>query len=113
MCIRDSDIIVASEGKLYSWSSQYLDDDGEPISYILHPKAVISANQILMKRVDTKFTADYAGTATLTEGQLSVPVSTADRHVFRCNHSTDCMDIIVKSNDRFTVDHIIVDVADL
>lgn len=107
------DIIVASEGKLYSWSSQYLDDDGEPISYILHPKAVISANQILMKRVDTKFTADYAGTATLTEGQLSVPVSTADRHVFRCNHSTDCMDIIVKSNDRFTVDHIIVDVADL
>lgn len=107
------DVIVASGGKLYAWADQYTDDDGTPIDYVLRPRAVISANQILMKRIDTKFTADYAGKATLTEGTLSIDVPTADRQTKRCNHSTDCMDITVTSNDRFTVDHIIVDVADL
>lgn len=108
-----STIIVASGGKLYAWDSQYLDDDGKPIEYILKPKATISSEQMLLKSVDTKFTADYAGKAEFIDGTLDVTVPTADRNKFRCNHSTDCLDITVKSNDRFTVDHIILEIADL
>lgn len=106
-------IIVASGGNLYAWDSQYLDDDGKPIEYILKPKATISSEQMLLKSVDTKFTADYAGKAEFIDGSLDVTVPTADRNKFRCNHSTDCLDITVKSNDRFTVDHIILEIADL
>ena len=108
-----STIIVASGGKLYAWDSQYLDDDGRPIEYILKPKATISSERMLLKSVDTKFTADYAGQAEFIDGALDVTVPTADRNKFRCNHSTDCLDITVKSNDRFTVDHIILEIADL
>lgn len=106
-------IIVASGGNLYAWDSQYLDDDGKPIEYILKPKATISGEQMLLKSVDTKFTADYSGKAEFIDGSLDVTVPTADRNKFRCNHSTDCLDITVKSNDRFTVDHIILEIADL
>ena len=106
-------IIVASGGNLYAWDSQYLDDDGNPIEYILKPKATISSEQMLLKSVDTKFTADYAGKAEFIDGSLDVTIPTADRNKFRCNHSTDCLDITVKSNDRFTVDHIILEIADL
>lgn len=113
ICETASMILAAGNGKIYAWDSQYLDDDGLKIDYILKPKAVIGAEQILLKGVDTKFTADYAGKAEIIDGSLDVDIPTASRNKFRCNHSTDCLDITVKSNDRFTVDHINLEVAEL
>ena len=113
VCETTDDIIVTSEGTIYRWDDVFTDDDGAPIEYQLKPQAVIGAEQMLMKSVDTKFSADYAGNAQFTEGKLTVTVPTASRHKFRCNHSTDCIDIAITSHDRFTVDHIIIEVADL
>lgn len=109
-----TDIIVASGGKIYRWDEQYLDDDGVPIEYELRPKATISTEELLLKSVDTKFTADYAGKAEfMLDGRMDVEIPTADRNKFRCNHSTRCLDPVIKGTDRFTVDHIIMEVADL
>lgn len=113
ICETSNDLVIASEGNLYRWSEVFADDDGEPIEYELKPKAIISAEDILLKSVDTKFSADYAGEAKFMDGTLTVTVPTETRHKFRCNHSTDCIDITIQSNDRFTLDHILLEVADL
>ena len=113
ICETTDDIIVTSNGNIYRWDEQFTDDDGTPIDYELKPKAVIGAEYMLIKSVDTKFSADYAGTAEFTEGTMDVTIPTSSRNKFRCNHSTDCIDITLKSHDRFTVDHIMLEVADL
>lgn len=117
ICETDNDIVVSSGTTLYSLSDQYTDDDGEPIEYILKPKAVMTMEEMLMKSVDTKFTADYEGKALITEkgkrGTLKQQIPTLGRHKFKCNHTTEYMDLTITSNDRFTVDHIMVEVADL
>ncbi len=69
--------------------------------------------RMLMKAIDTKFSSDYSGKAIVQEGTLKVSVPTDTRNKIKCNHSTDYMDITITSNDRFIVDHIMVEVADL
>lgn len=113
ICETSDDILVSSENKIYQWDDRYTDDDGEKIEYILQPKATMGMEQMLMKAIDTKFSSDYSGKATVQEGTLKVSVPTDTRNKIKCNHSTDYMDITITSSDRFIVDHIMVEVADL
>lgn len=108
------DEVYATSGNgVYKWSVSYLDDAGTPIDYELSPRDVISTEEMLVKSVDTKFTATEAGEATITTGVLSVTHPTNTRKKTKCNHSTACISLTVKSNDRFTLDHIALEVADL
>lgn len=113
ICETSDDILVSSENKIYQWDDRYTDDDGKKIEYVLQPKATMGMEQMLMKAIDTKFSSDYSGKATVQEGTLKVSVPTDTRNKIKCNHSTDYMDITITSNDRFIVDHIMVEVADL
>lgn len=113
ICETSDDILVSSGNKIYQWDDRYTDDDGENIEYILQPKATMGMEQMLMKAIDTKFSSDYSGKATVQEGTLKVSVPTDTRNKIKCNHSTDYMDITITSSDRFIVDHIMVEVADL
>lgn len=113
ICETNDDILVSSENKIYQWDDRYTDDDGKKIEYVLQPKATMGMEQMLMKAIDTKFSSDYSGKATVQEGTLKVSVPTDTRNKIKCNHSTDYMDITITSNDRFIVDHIMVEVADL
>lgn len=113
ICETSDDILVSSGNKIYQWDDRYTDDDGEKIEYILQPKATMGMEQMLMKAIDTKFSSDYSGKATVQEGTLKISVPTDTRNKIKCNHSTDYMDITITSSDRFIVDHIMVEVADL
>lgn len=113
ICETSDDILVSSENKIYQWDDRYTDDDGKKIEYVLQPKATMGMEQMLMKAIDTKFSSDYSGKAIVQEGTLKVSVPTDTRNKIKCNHSTDYMDITITSNDRFIVDHIMVEVADL
>ncbi len=113
ICETNDDILVSSENKIYQWDDRYTDDDGKKIEYVLQPKATMGMEQMLMKAIDTKFSSDYSGKATVQEGTLKVSVPTDTRNKIKCNHSTDYMDITITSNDRFIVDHIMVEAADL
>lgn len=113
ICETSDDILVSSENKIYQWDDRYTDDDGKKIEYILQPKATMGMEQMLIKAIDTKFSSDYSGKATVQEGTLKISVPTDTRNKIKCNHSTDYMDITITSNDRFIVDHIVVEVADL
>lgn len=113
ICETNDDILVSSENKIYQWDDRYTDDDGKKIEYVLQPKATMGMGQMLMKAIDTKFSSDYSGKATVQEGTLKGSVPTDTRNKIKCNHSTDYMDITITSNDRFIVDHIMVEVADL
>lgn len=113
ICETSDDILVSSENKIYQWDDRYTDDDGKKIEYVLQPKATMGMEQMLMKAIDTKFSSDYSGKATVQEGTLKVSVPTDTRNKIKCNHSTDYMDITITSSDRFIVDHIMVEVADL
>ena len=113
ICETNDYILVSSENKIYQWDDRYTDDDGKKIEYVLQPKATMGMEQMLMKAIDTKFSSDYSGKATVQEGTLKVSVPTDTRNKIKCNHSTDYMDITITSNDRFIVDHIMVEVADL
>jgi hypothetical protein len=107
----ETDVYVTSGMSLYRWSEDYTDDNGVKIQYELKPHDVISTDEILVKSVDTKFSSDYAGTATVSAGTLSVNVETNTRNKIRCNHSTDAISLDVKSTDRFILDHISLKVA--
>lgn len=107
------EVYVTSGRSVMKWDNQYLTDNGEPINYEMKPRDVISTEEMLVKSVDTKFTSDHAGEATVSTGKLSVEMPTNTRRKVKCNHSTACISLDVKSTDRFVLDHIALEVADL
>lgn len=107
------EVYVASGAGIHKWSVSYLDDAGAAISYELSPRDVVSTEEMLVKSVDTKFSATEAGEAVISTGSLSVTHPTNARKKTKCNHSTACISLSVKSSDRFTLDHIALEVADL
>lgn len=113
VCETTNNIIVSSNDDMFSWSEEYTDDNGAAINYLIKPKSTISTEDMILKSVDTKLSADHAGTAKITDGTLSVSIPTERRNKFKCNHTTDCIDLSITSTNRFTVDHIILEVADL
>ena len=104
---------VCSGADVMKWDEQYLNDNGTPIHYEMKPRDVISTEEMLVKSVDTKFSSDHAGEATVATGKLSVVMPTNTRRKVKCNHSTACISLTVTSNDRFVLDHIALEVADL
>lgn len=107
------EVYISSEYNIFKWANEYLTDNGEPINYEMKPRDVISTEEMLVKSVDTKFTSDHAGEATVSTGKLSVTMPTNTRRKVKCNHSTPCISLTVKGDDRFTLDHISLEVADL
>jgi len=108
-----NEIWVASGKNIYKWDKAYTKDADMAINYKMKPRDVIGSNELLVKALDTKFTSDHAGIATVSIGKLSVNVPTNSRKKLRCNHSTDCISLEVTSNNRFELDHIAIEVADL
>lgn len=108
------DVYVASGNNLYLWADEAATDDGEPIDYVVKPRDVLGSDELLVKAIDTKFSSDHAGKATISIGdRLHVDMPTNSRRKVRCNHSTDCIALTVHSNSRFELDHIVLDVVDL
>lgn len=107
------EVYVTSGASVYKWDETYTDDNGTPIEYALMPHDVISTEEMLIKSVDTKFSSDHAGTATVQTGTLSVTMPTNTRRKVKCNHSTPKISLSVTSHDRFILDHIALEVADL
>lgn len=107
------EIYLTSEYKVLRWGNEYTTDNGYPIDYEMKPRDVISTEEMLVKSIDTKFTSDHAGIADVSTSSLKVEMPTNTRRKVKCNHSTDCISLTVYSNDRFTLDHIALEVADL
>lgn len=107
------DVFVASGNSIYRWTITATQDDTTDIEYVVKPRAIISSDKILVKAIDTKFSSDHAGNAALTIGRLKVDMPTNARRKVLCNHSTDYVDIDVKSSSRFELDHIVLDIANL
>lgn len=107
------EVYVCSGKDVMKWSDEYLTDNGKAINYEMMPRDVIGTEEMLVKSVDTKFSSDHAGEVKLTTGKLSVTMPTNTRRKVKCNHSTACISLDVKSNDRFILDHIVLEVADL
>lgn len=107
------EIYLTSEYKVLRWGNEYTTDNGYPIDYEMKPRDVISTEEMLVKSIDTKFTSDHAGIADVLTSSLKVEMPTNTRRKVKCNHSTDCISLTVHSNDRFTLDHIALEVADL
>lgn len=108
------DVYVASGNSLYHWDDELTTDDGEPIEYIVKPRDVIGSDELLVKAIDTKFSSDHAGSATVSIGdRLKVDMPINSRRKVKCNHSTDCISLTVESTSRFELDHIALDVVDL
>ena len=107
------EIYVTSGRAVMKWGNEYLTDNGTPIDYELKPRDVIGTEEMLVKSVDTKFSSDHAGEAAVSTSKLSVTMPTNTRRKVKCNHSTPCISLTVKGNDRFTLDHISLEVADL
>lgn len=108
-----NEILVASGNNLYRMSDEFTTDAGVPINYKLMPKDVIGGEQLLIKAIDTKFTSDRAGVASVSTGKLKVDMPTNNRRKVRCNHSTPCITLTIESNSRFELDHISLEVVDL
>lgn len=107
------EVYVCSGSDVMKWDEQYLDDNGTPINYEMKPRDVISTDEMLVKSVDTKFSSDHAGEVNVSTGKLSVTMPTNTRRKVKCNHSTPLISLTVKGNDRFILDHIALEVADL
>lgn len=107
------EVYIASDYSVYRWSFEYTTDNGRAIDYELQLHDIISTEEMLVKSVDTKLTADYAGTVTFKTGTLEIEEPTNTRRKVLCNHSTDKISITFKGNDRFTFDHLLLGVADL
>lgn len=107
------EVYVCSGNNVMKWGNEYLTDNGEQIVYEMKPRDVISTDEMLVKSVDTKFSSDHAGEANVSTGKLSIDMPTNTRRKVKCNHSTACISLTIKSNDRFTVDHINLEVAEL
>lgn len=107
-------ILVASGGKVYEMSEEYFTDAGEPISYVLKPRDIISSDDILVKNIDTKFTSAWDGTATVSIGdRLHVDMPVDGRRKVHCNHSDETISLKVESSVPLEVDHIMLDIVDL
>ena len=107
------DVFVACGNTIYRWSIEATTDDNQPIEYIMKPRVVLGSDEVLVKAIDTKFSSDHSGEAVVSIDRLSVKMPTNSRRKVRCNHSTDAIDLEVRSNSRFELDHIVLDVADL
>lgn len=108
------DVFIGAGSAVYLWDETSTDDNGVEIEYKLKPRVVLGSDEILVKAIDTKFTSDHAGSATVKIGErLKVNMPTNNRHKVRCNHSTEVIEVEVKSNSRFELDHIVLDVVDL
>ena len=91
-----------------------MDDAGTPITYRLKPKDTISSEKILVKSIDTKFTSNWEGNATVSIGsRLHVSMPIDARRKVRCNHSDDYITLTVESTKPFEVDHIMLDIVDM
>ena len=107
-------VYVASNKYIYEWSEEYMDDAGTPITYRLKPKDTISSEKILVKSIDTKFTSNWEGNATVSIGsRLHVSMPIDARRKVRCNHSDDYITLTVESTKPFEVDHIMLDIVDM
>ena len=107
------DVFVACGNTIYRWSVEATTDDNNPIEYIVKPRVVLGSDEVLVKAIDTKFSSDHAGEATVSIDRLNVKTPTNSRRKVRCNHSADAIDLEIRSNSRFELDHIVLDVADL
>ena len=107
-------VFVASGRFVYEWSDAYTTDNGTPIAYRLKPRDIISSDDILVKNIDTKFTSEWDGTATVSIGnRLHVDMPVDKRRKVHCNHSDEVVSLTVESSVPFEVDHIILDTVDL
>jgi hypothetical protein len=107
------DILVGANNSIYRLTVEVTQDDNLAIEYVMKPKIILGSDEVLVKAIDTKFDSDHAGEATVSIGRLSVKMPTNDRRKVRCNHSTEAIELEVRSNSRFGVEHIYLDVADL
>ena len=108
------DTFIGADNGMYLWDETMLTDNGEDIDYKIVTREVISSDEILVKAIDTKFSANYAGLVTLKIGnRLSVDMPTNTRRKVKCNHSCDVIHMELTSNCRFMVNHIILDTVAL
>ena len=107
------EVYVTSGNNVYRWDYEYLTDAGKEITYTLKPHDIISTDEMLVKYVDTSFSADYAGSVKVETGNLKVTMPTNSRRKVLCNHSTPRISLTVTSNNQFIFDHLILGVADL
>lgn len=108
------DVFVGAGKYVYRWTPEAVNDDGKPIEYMLKPRVVLSSDEMLVKAIDTKFSSDRAGDVDFLIGErLKVTMPANSRKKIKCNHSTPAIDVTVKSNTRFEVDHIYLDMVDL
>ena len=112
-CETKDDIFVGAGNKLYVFSDSTT-DNGDAIDYRIVTKDLASSDEILVKAIDTKFSADYAGVANVRlDERLAVNMPTNDRRKVKCNHSSPLLHVDITSNHRFAIDHISLDVVDL
>lgn len=108
------DVFVASGNTVYLWTVEATADGEVPIDYIVKPRDIIGPEELLVTAIDTKFTSDRAGTAEFSIGErLKAEMPTNHRRKVLCNHSDEIIQCTVKSNFRFELDHIILDVVNL
>lgn len=108
------DLFVAAGNKIYRWTEEATMDGDEPINYLIKPREVLGSDEMLVKAIDTKFTADHAGNVQFKIGErLNVTMPANSRRKVRCNHSCDVVDIEITSQSRFELGHIYLDMAEL
>ena len=107
-------VFVASGRFVYEWSDEYYTDNGTPIEYTMKPRDIIGSDDILVKNIDTKFSSQWDGTATVSIGErLHVQMPVDRRRKVHCNHSDDVISLTVESSVPFEIDHIILDTVEL
>ena len=112
-CETKDDIWVGAGNGMYVFSENTT-DDGETIDYKLVTKDVASSDEILIKAIDTKFSANYAGVVNVRlDDGLSVTMPSNARKKVLCNHSSSLIHAELTSEHRFAIDHITLDVAEL
>ncbi|MEG2583914.1 MAG: hypothetical protein RSA27_05365 [Oscillospiraceae bacterium] len=77
------------------------------------PKNTIGSDKLLVKAVDSKLYSDHAGNVCISTEALKINAPTNIRKKVKCNHSTDCISIEIKSNDRFEFECLALDIADI
>lgn len=115
-CILETkdDVFIGSDNGFFLLDDTMLTDNGEDIDYKIVTREVISSDEILIKAIDTKFSANYSGLATVKIGnRLSVDMPTNTRRKVLCNHSCDVIHMEILSNCKFYVNHIILDTVGL
>lgn len=106
-------VFVASKNGLFKWANEFVNDSGVSIKYLLKPRDIIGADELLVKYIDTKFSSDRSGEAVVKTDKLSVKTPTNARKKIKCNHSTAKISLEVTSDTRFELDHIAIEVSNL